>query len=273
MAHSSPGAYKASIEGVTLDFSVMIGGTMAPLCGCVKPLLQYLVHKNRRGSADVERVDAPAHGQRDEVVARIPHPRPEAFALRSEHQDDPAAVVRGPVRGLRAGRGAVAPALRRLGVGEEVGEVADLGDREVLDRARGGLADRRRDLGGAPLGAGSRRSRPRPRRCGRPRRGSAGRSPRRARPGRARGARAARRRRRSGTPRPPRRRPGGRPSRSGRRSAPAWPASPAPRSSPPCAAQIRSHPPRAAERLADRVDAVEDHARTGRDRDLTRRRH
>ena len=55
-----------------------------------KPLLQDLVHKNRRGGADVERIDAAADGERDELVAGIRDPRREALALRAEHQDDPA---------------------------------------------------------------------------------------------------------------------------------------------------------------------------------------
>ena len=168
---------------------------------------------------------APAHRQRDQVVARRGDARTQPATLRAEHQDHPAAPVHRAVRGPRAGRGAVAPAARRLRDGEEVGEVADARDRQVLDRARRRLADGRRHLGRAPLG----RSRPvapvhsalrptAPRFCGSVTSSSATITGSGAREQR-------RRRRRSGTPPRRRTRPDGRPSRRAARSPPRSPAS------------------------------------------------
>src|SRR5204863_4987920 len=123
------------------------GSVSSPLAG-----LQDRVQQGGGRGAHIQRLEVPADRQRDEVVARRRDPRAEAPPLGAEDQHDAALVV-GPVVGRRRGGiGAVAPAARRLGGGEEVGQVADARDRQVLDGAGGGLAHRRRDLGRAPLG-------------------------------------------------------------------------------------------------------------------------
>ena len=73
---------------------------------------------------DVERFDAPAQRERDEVVAHRGDARAQPLALGAEHGDDAAGVVRLVVAGVRAGGRAVDPAALLLGLGEEVGEVA-----------------------------------------------------------------------------------------------------------------------------------------------------
>ena len=68
------------------------------------------------------------------------------------HQHDPPPVVRPLVGQIGIGGRAVHPGLALLRGRQPVREIAHARHREVLDRARRRLANRRRDLGGAPLG-------------------------------------------------------------------------------------------------------------------------
>ena len=105
------------------------------------------------GGADVERRDAAAQRQRDELVAGRRDARAQARALGAQHEHDAAARSRAASYGTRPRRrGAVAPAARAPW--RRARKSARLRTRaiaQVLDRAGRRLADRRRDLGRAAL--------------------------------------------------------------------------------------------------------------------------
>ena len=75
-------------------------------------------------------------------------PVPSAPSTRS----DAALEVRFPQSRRRVGHGCVRPELGALHVGDEAGEVRDDRDRQMLDGARRGAADGRRDPRGAVCG-------------------------------------------------------------------------------------------------------------------------
>ena len=108
--------------------------------------------------ADVQRLDPAAQRQRDQLVAALRHARAQAAPPRCRARARrPPPRSRGgrraPARAAVAlGARAVAPAARLARVAQEVREVAHARDRQVLDGARRGLADGRRDLRGAALG-------------------------------------------------------------------------------------------------------------------------
>ena len=169
----------------------------------------------------------PQARQGDEAVAGGGHAGAQALALAAEDEDRGAGQVDRPR--AAAWPSASAPQIQKpasFAVGQPVGEVADVGDLEVLDRAGRGLAGRRGDRGRAPLGDDH------PGRAGELGRAADGAEVARVldlveRHDQRVGSRAAsRRRRRRDRDRPRRRPPGGRASR---RAAPAPPPrSPAP---------------------------------------------
>ena len=86
----------------------------------------------------------PALRQGDEAVAGGRDAGADAASLPAQDEDRGAAEVDVPGRVSRAGVGAPDPEAGLLRFAEPVGEVADAGDRQVLDRARRGLAGDRR---------------------------------------------------------------------------------------------------------------------------------
>ena len=122
-----------SLQGhrLTLKLNLM-GGSQATLMWTRQGVsrLQNLVQQDGRCGAHVERFDASAQRQRDQLVARRGHARPQAPALRPEHQHDAAAPV-------DRGRRSRPPPPRRsiqqpaaFALAEEVGEIAHARDRE-----------------------------------------------------------------------------------------------------------------------------------------------
>ena len=112
------------------------------------------VQQHRRGGAHA-RATRSARAAAARPARRRPRPRAgrRPLPLRAEHEHDAAAVVDrvvGVVARPRRRRSTTARAA--LASAQEIGQVADPGDRQMLDGARRGLADRRRDLGRAALG-------------------------------------------------------------------------------------------------------------------------
>jgi hypothetical protein len=104
------------------------------------------------GRRDVERLDPTPPWKRYESIAGSGDPRAQAFALASHHQHRRTLEIGIPSRRVGLSVGAPDPEASALGVGQPIGEIADVSYMKVLDRPSRGLAGRGGDGGGAALG-------------------------------------------------------------------------------------------------------------------------
>ena len=167
VAHSSPGAICMSNARALLNlklslswaaYSRLMERCQAPIRASAR---SRTAGRPRRRST-LSDCDVPAQRQRDQLRRTPPATRGRRpLALGAEDEHAPARGSRAQVgHGALGGGRAVAPAAGVLGGGEEVGDVAHAGDRQVLDGARRRLADRRRDLGRRGARGSRRRRRP-----------------------------------------------------------------------------------------------------------------
>src|SRR5919108_2240306 len=112
-------------------------------------LAARLVEEQGGGGADVERRSAAGERDADGTVARPPDERPETSTVGAEDESEAAGEVGVPHLRRRVGGGGDHLEPGPLRLGEVAGEARDHRDPEVLDRARRGPADGRRDAGGA----------------------------------------------------------------------------------------------------------------------------
>ena len=119
--------------------------------------LQDLVQQRPAAALTFSEPIAPAQRQRDELVAAAGDAPAQARCPRRRTRARRRAAVVGRGRRRRPARSRArrsrrsTSSRRAAGLEEEVGEVAHARDAQVLDGAGRGPADRRRDLGGAPL--------------------------------------------------------------------------------------------------------------------------
>jgi diguanylate cyclase (GGDEF)-like protein len=108
-------------------------------------LAPRLVEEQSGCDAHVQRLGEPRERNPHGVVARAPHERPQALPLRAQDQGRASRQIGVPHLRRRLGRGGKDPQPRPLHLGEVAREIRDDREREVLDRARRGAADGRRD--------------------------------------------------------------------------------------------------------------------------------
>jgi hypothetical protein len=112
-----------------------------------------MIQRDRPGHRRVQRGDLAGHRQLDQEIAALASQPGQAGALGADHQrkrqiEVGAIVLLGSLVVLDPDD----PHAGLLQLGDRLGQVADHDDAQVLGRARGGVDDGGRDLGGAAAG-------------------------------------------------------------------------------------------------------------------------